>query len=228
MLVTSVNLIAQDLDEILDNYFEVIGQEKMLEYNSFIISGNVVQMGMEFPMKLYQKRPGKVRMEAEIQGAKMVQAYNGEVGWSVMPWTGSLEPQDMSEDELKSMKQMADMDGDLYDWKKKDFVVTLTGKDEIEGSPVFKIKLVKPDGDEFIYYIDAENFVILQVDAKTIIQGVEMEVSSLHSNYKPVAGMIIAHSVEQIMNGQTAMQMVFESFEVDAEIDDSMFEKPSN
>lgn len=226
MLTASVNLFAQDLDEILNNHFEVIGQEQMLGFKTMIINGKMVQMGMEFPMTIYQKRPNKARMEAEIQGMKIIQAYNGETGWSVIPMTGSMEPQDMGEDETKSMKQMGDMDGDLYNWKEKGFDLTLIGEEEMEGTAVFKIKMVKPDGDEFIYYMDAENFVVLRVDTKIMVQGAEMETSSTFSNFKSANGIIVAHSVEQKMNGQLMMQMVLDSMEVNQEISDDIFDKP--
>ena len=35
---------------------------------------------MEMPFKTYQKRPNKSRMEIEIQGSKMVMAFDGENG----------------------------------------------------------------------------------------------------------------------------------------------------
>lgn len=227
VFTASINLIAQDLDEILENYFEVIGQEKMLEFETFIYKGKIIQMGMELPMTMYQKRPDKARLEAEIQGAKFIQVYDGENGWSIQPWTGSLEPQDMGEDETKSMKQMGDIDGDLYNWKEKDFQLTLIGEDDMEGTAVFKLKLVKPDGDEYIYFMDVENFVVLRVDAKIMMQGTQIESSSSFSNFKPVSGIVMPFSIEQEINGQLVMQIVFDSVELDVEIPDSMFEKPS-
>ncbi|MCF8391906.1 MAG: hypothetical protein K9H12_14500 [Bacteroidales bacterium] len=228
VFTSAVNIFAQDLDEILDNYFEVVGQEKMLEFNTIILQGKAVQMGMEFPMTLTQKRPDKARMEAEIQGAKIIQAYNGVTGWSIIPMTGSMEPQDMGEQEVKGMKQMGDMDGDLYNWKEKGFDLTLVGEDDMEGTAVFKLKLVKPDGDEFIYFMDAENFVVLRVDTKIMMQGAQIESSSSFSNFKPVSGVIMAHSIEQKMNGQVMMQMVIDNVEINSEVSDSIFEKPTS
>ncbi len=228
ILAGTLTLSAQDVDKILENYFEVIGQDKVSDIKTIVSKGKAMQMGMEFPIVLYQKRPGMMRMEAEIQGTKMVQAYNGESGWAIMPWTGSMEPQDMGEDQNKSLEQMADMDGDLYNWKEKGFDLTLVGEEDMEGTPVYKLKLVKPDGDEFLYYIDSENYVVLRVDSKVNVQGAEVESSSYYSNFKPVEGMIMAHSIESRMGDQVTMQIVLESFEIDTELDNSLFEKPSS
>ena len=169
-----------------------------------------------------------VRMEAEIQGTKLIQAYDGENGWTIMPWTGSVEPQDLNEDQLKGMKQMADMEGDLYNWEEKGFELTYEGEEDMEGTPVHKLKLVKEDGDVFTYYIDAENYVILKVDSKVDVQGTEMMSSSYYSNFKPVEGMIMPFSIENRVNDQVQLQLVIESYEIDSEIDNSMFKKPGS
>ena len=226
-LLSAVNITAQDLKEILDNHFEVIGIDEVLETNTVVATGKAVQMGTEFPMVLYQKRPGKVRMEAEIQGTKLVQAYNGENGWAIIPWTGSMEPQDMTEEQEKSVKQMGEMDGDLYNWEDKGHTLTFEGEEEMEGTPAYKLRLVKEDGDVFTYYLDADNFVILRVDSKIDVQGTEVEASSYYSNFKPVQGMIMPHSIESKVNDQVQSQIVIDSYEIDSEIDDSMFEKPA-
>lgn len=226
LLTGGFSIIAQDLDEVLANHFEVIGQDKILEYQTFVAKGKIVQMGMEFPMTLIQKRPGMMRMEAEIQGAKLVQAYDGKTGWAIMPWTGSLEPQDMGEQETKGLKQMADIDGELYDWEKKGFQLTLIGEEDMEGTPVFKLKLVKEDGDEFLYYIDAENYVVLRTDAKVEVNGAKVESSSFYSNFKPVSGVILPFSIESRMNDQVTAQIAIDSYEMDSQVDDSLFTKP--
>lgn len=226
-LLSAVSLTAQDLEEILDNHFEVIGMDEVLETNTIIAKGKAIQMGTEFPMVLFQKRPDKVRMEAEIQGTKLVQAYNGENGWAIIPWTGSMEPQDMTEDQTKSIKQMGDIDGDLYNWEEKGHTLTFEGEEEMEGTPVYKLKLEKEDGDVFTYYLDAENYVILRADSKVDMQGTEVEASSYFSNFKPVQGMIMPHSIESKVNDQVQSQIVIDSFEIDSEIDDSIFEKPA-
>jgi len=40
---------AQDLQEILDKYFETAGQKKLLTLKTLVFSGKTLQMGMEMP-----------------------------------------------------------------------------------------------------------------------------------------------------------------------------------
>ena len=59
-------------------------------------SGKTIAQGMELDFEIYTQRPEKFRLEVDIQGAKMIQAFDGEKGWFVAPWTGSLDPIEIS------------------------------------------------------------------------------------------------------------------------------------
>ncbi len=228
LIVSGAYLSAQDLDEILDHYFEVIGQDKITRVNTITSEGKVLQMGMELPFVLIQKKPSKIRMEAEIQGTKFIQAYDGENGWMIAPWTGSPDPQDMPDEQIKAMRDMGDIEGDLYNWDKKGHEVSLIGKEDMEGTPVYKIKLVKENGDEYLYYIDAENYVVLRTDVKTTVQGTEVNSSTYLSNFKPVEGMIMPFSMESKMNGQVVSQIMVDTYRIDEPVDDNVFTKPAS
>ncbi len=228
LMTTSMALNAQNmtLDEILEAHFETINQDKLLEIDNMVQIGRALQMNMELPYKTVMQRPEKIYMEVEIQGARMQQAYNGETGWMIAPWTGTMEPQDLTGTQLKSFESQADMDGNLYNWEEKGHRVTLVGEEEMEGTPVYNIKLVHTNGDEYNYYMDAENFVVLKVKAKVKVEQGEVEGETYLSNYKPVEGIIMPFVIENRVNGQTQMQIVVDSVKFNTGIDESIFEKP--
>lgn len=172
------------------------------------------------------KRPGKIRVEVEIQGNKMLQGFDGEHGWQVTPWSGTTDPQDMTEDEVKSLKDQADFEGALYNWKEKGHKAELIAKEDMDGTPVYKIKVVKADGNTETDFIDAENFVLLKTTELTKINGNETESDSYASNYKEVNGAQLPFSVENKLKGQTVSSVVIDKYEVNQEIDDQIFNKP--
>lgn len=220
------NLFSQNLDEVLNNHFKAINQKEFSTVTTLIAKGKAIQMGMELPFTQIQKRPAKSYLEVEIQNMKLIQAYDGESGWTIEPWTGSIEPRDMSGPELKNIKQQADMDGDLFDWKKKGYQLELIGKEDLEGSDVFNLKLTKNDGDIFNYFIDAEAFVILKVNAKIKFENNTIESETILSNYKPVRSVLVAHATEIKVDGQTIMQLRIDNIEINPVVDDSKFKKP--
>ena len=223
--------IAQDmnLNEILNNYFETVNQEKLNKVKTITATGKVVLQGgaLELPFTMKQKRENMVRMDAEMQGQKATfMAYDGENGWMLTPWTGSTEPQDLPSEQLKNAKEAAEMDDDLYKWKEKGHKVELVGTADVEGTETYEIKLTKENGDVDHYFMDADNFVPLKITSKRTVQGAEVEGSQYLSNYKPVNGIIMPHNMENRSNGQTVMQLIIEEVKLDEEIPDSYFKKP--
>ncbi|MCD4698479.1 MAG: hypothetical protein K8S16_19810 [Bacteroidales bacterium] len=227
ILMASVfGMQAQDLNEILDTYFETIGQEEAMKHNSTLSTGKSVMQGMELPFTIMFKRPDKMRLEIDIQGAKIIQAYNGETGWYVNPMAGTTDAIEMSGIQLQEMERQADFDGMLYNYKEKGYTTEYIGTDEMEGTEIHKIKQTDKDGNEFFHYMDADNFVLLKTAAKLKIGESVTEVETLYSNYKEQDGMVMAYSMETRQGGQSISQIIIEEVVFDVEFDDPIFDMP--
>jgi len=220
------SIIAQDLEEVLENYFETGGQDKLLKVNTITMDGNIMMQGMEFPFTTILKRPNMLRTESTIQGQKIIQVFDGENGWMINPMMGTLEPQDMDPETVKQLKSQADMDGELYNYEEKGHTVEYLGTDEMEGTEVHKIKLTRKDGDETIFYIDADAYVVIKVTGKRKIQGVEVEGESTLGNYKMVEGIVFPFSITSGVAGQPGVQIVIDTVLLDKPVADSLFVRP--
>jgi hypothetical protein len=218
---------AQTVDEILEQHFAATGQEKQLATNTFMTKGKIMQMQFEIPFTSYHKRSMKFRSEAEFQGMKISSAFDGNVGWSINPMMGSSDPQPMTEEQIDLMKIQADYDGLFYNYEEKGSTVEFIGREDIDDIETYVLKLTRPNGDVITSYIDAENYVLLKMNSKIKMQGVETEAETIYSNYNYVNDILAAHSIETKMNGQTVMQMVLEEIIYDVDIPDSMFEMPA-
>jgi len=219
-------IIAQDLEEVLKDYFETGGQDKLLKVNTITMDGNIMVQGMELPFTTILKRPNMPRTESAIQGQKIIQVFDGENGWMINPMAGTLEPQDMDPETVKQLKSQADMDGELYNYEEKGHTVEYLGTDEMEGTEVHKIKLTRKDGDETIYYIDADAYVVIKVTGKRKIQGVEVEGESTLGNYKMVEGIVFPFSITSGVAGQPGVQIVIDTILIDKPVADSLFVRP--
>lgn len=227
MTVFSSNvLFAQSLDDVLKNHFEAIGQEKLSKVNSYLATVKINQMGMELPMKMILVRPNKFHMEVEMQGQKMIQAYDGESGWMIAPWV-SPEPQDLAGQELKQAMEQADIDGELYNYAEKGSTVELLGKEDMDGSEVFNIKLTTKDGDVKNYYIDVETYIILKQKGKISAQGQMIDVETVMGDYQDIEGVIMPMSIAS-KTPMGTMNITIEEVKFNVEVDESIFERPSN
>ena len=217
---------AQDVDEILDNYFENIGQNKLLKVKSVLLTGKVMMTGMESTLVTISKRPDKMRIELEIQDAKIVQAYDGVNAWMINPMTGSEETIDLTGPDADGMIESSDMDGQLWNYKEKGHQLELDGTEDFEGSDVYVLKLTKKNGSIDHYYLDSENYVVLMVKSIVMMNGSEIETETIFSNFQDVKGVIMPFTYEYKFAGQTGRTIIMEEVKFDQIVDDAIFSKP--
>ena len=220
---------SQNLDNILKEHFKASGIDKMANIETQIISGKniVTAMGMEMPFTITTARPNKIRVESSFQGSKIIQTFNGEKGWMLAPMMGNFEPTVLSETELKMLKSQGDMDGQLWDYKKKGNVVELLGEEVINGAPAYHLKITTAAGDIIHQYIDKASHQITKVSTKQVIGGAETEIENALSDYRMVKGISVAHSIATRMNDQTITTIKIDQVKFNEKVDDSLFDKPS-
>jgi len=228
LLLVSGNILqAQTLDEVLKGHFSAIGQDKLIKVNTQKLTGKMIQGAVEIPFIQMAKRPDKVRVEGTFQALTFVQTYNGKEGWSLNPFAGVTDPQPMTEDALKSMKYQADIDGMLWNWKEKGYTVTLDGKEDMEGTSCYKVRLLTKEGDTFIFYIDSDSNIMIRSNTKMKVQGNETESDTYYSNYMQVEGLAVPGKIETKVNGQLAGTIIVDKTELNIDLADTLFEKPS-
>ena len=90
ILALSISAAAQTADDIIAKNIKATGgMDKLKAAKTIRMTGKLsLSQGLEAPVVLEQKRPNSVRMEFTIQGMTGVQAYDGKIGWSLMPFSG--------------------------------------------------------------------------------------------------------------------------------------------
>lgn len=215
---------AQSLEDILEKHFKAVGQEKLVSAQTYLMKAKIVQMGMELPMVMKIKNPNKFRVEMEMQGQKMIQAYDGEKGWMIVPWL-SPDPQEMAGDQLKQAMEQADIKGELYNYSEKGHSVDFTGKVNLDGKEAYRLKLTAKDGTVKNYFIDTETYLITKVKAKVNTMGQEVDVDMKMSGYKDFDGVKMAMKMESHTPMET-MSVIIEDVQFDPIFDDAIFNLP--
>lgn len=222
---------AQTVDEILAKHYEALGGlDKLKALNTMRITGSMTMgPGVESPLLVERKRPGKRRVEFTFQGMTGIQAFDGEKTWSLMPFMGKKDPEVGSDEDNKNEQEDADFDGSLVDWKAKGHTVELAGKESVEGADTFKLKVTKKNGNVEYDYIDAETYLLVKQEGKVKRHGTEMEGESTFSDYKEVSGYMMPFSTEQGVKGMPQKQkMTITKIELNVPLDDSRFALPSS
>ncbi len=225
--ISPVVVQAMDADELIAKSIEATGGlEKIKSVDSVKFTGKFLAQGMEFPFTMTQKRPNKLRMDAEIMGATMTQCFDGEKGWSINPMTGSTTPQPMSGIEEMSFKLQSDMDGVLVDYAEKGYTVEYIGEEDVEGTPTHQLRVDTNIGIVMDIFLDAEYFLLIKSANKISIDENEFETQTYMSDYQEVDGLIMPFAIET-RSGDTVMnQIMMEKVEFGVEVDDSIFAMP--
>lgn len=225
----AVSASAQTADELIDKNIKARGgMEKLKAVNSVKISAKMKMGPIEAPVTVTKARPENFRLEFTVQGMTGIQAYDGTTGWAVMPFMGKKDPEQMSADMLKDFKDEADFDGPLVDYKKKGNKVEYVGKEDVQGTPAYKLHVTTKDGVESNVYLDADSYLEIKSDSKKKIQGQEMETETMIGDYKDVGGLMFPMSIESHAKGREGAQTItIEKVELNpASVDASLFKMP--
>ncbi len=228
-LMFAASLSAQTVDEIIAKNIEAKGgYDKLKSIKTMQATGQfTAQNGMvQGTITLYNKRPNKMRMNMDIQGQTMVQAFDGTTGWMIIPFMGTTEPQRMPEEQIKSMKSNADMDGVLVDYKKKGHKVELLGKEELEGTDVYKLKVTRKDSSVQYLYLDSDYYIELKMSTVIKSKGTEQMFDTYLSDYKEVDGTMVPFAIEQKKGDMLLSQITLSEVKYNVDIDDSYFAMP--
>jgi outer membrane lipoprotein-sorting protein len=218
---------AQTLESVLAKSYEAQGGlEKLKSIQTTQSKAKMMMQGMELPIIVYQKRPHFMRSEILVQGLKIIQVYDGTQAWMINPMTGSTDPIDMPAEELKNLKEQADMDGYLIDWKAKGHVLELAGKENIEGADAYHIKVTTKDSTIRHIYLDADSYLPIFVKGKYPAQGKEIEITNSMGSYKKIGDFVFPFSTETKSEGKTIQQMLVDTIMINVPIPDSLFVRP--
>ena len=221
---------AQTADEIIAKNIQARGGLDKLKSVQTIKATATMAMGpgMEAPGMLIQKRGNLARLEFTVQGLTAVQAYDGKNAWQIMPFTGKKDPELMPADEAKEIEETADVDGPLVDYKSKGHQVELLGKEKVEGTDAYKLKVSLKNGDVLTVYIDADSFLTIKEETKRTVRGTEQVVEQSIGDYKDVNGLIIPFAMESGVKGsQEREKLTITKIELNVPADDSIFKMPA-
>lgn len=226
----AVSSFAQTVDEIVGKYLENMGGKAKVAAVQTVRSTGRFDGGGGFEADVVdeQKRPNKVRHDFMLQGFTAIQAYDGKVGWRINPFGGKKDAEALGEDQLKQIIEDADFDGPLVDFATKGNKVEFVGREDYEGSDVFKLRVTMPNGTVKHYYLDTEYYLPLKIETRQIIRGTEEEFESVLGNYKLAGGVYFPFSVESGRKGsQNKSVVTYKTIEVNVPIDDSRFAMPA-
>ncbi len=221
---------SQSVDEIIDLHTKAMGgADKLMSVKTARYEGTFSGMGQDLPVSMTIKRDNKARMEFTYQGMSMIRATDRKTGWAVNPFQRNKEAEKMPAEELKDMKKNAEIEGELINYSKKGYKVELIGKDDYEGSEVYKIKLTDQDGDVTYYFLDTSTYLILKQTTKRKAGEKEINQEVIYGNYQKTNDIMIPMSMEiKDMGNNQTQKITINKIELNPVVDDNIFKMPDS
>lgn len=223
-------LLAQTVDEIVAKHIQARGgMDKIKAVQTIRSTGKIeVGPGIEAPGVFVQKRPDMTRLDFQVQGLTATQAYDGKSAWAIMPFMGKKDPEPMPADETKELQEEADIDGPLVDYKAKGNQVELVGKENLEGTPAYKLKVTLKNGNVKYMYLDADSGLQIKEEEKLTMHGSERETEASLSDYREVNGVMFPFATENGIKGSPQKQkLTVDKVEINVPVDDAIFKMPA-
>ncbi|MEO8085247.1 MAG: hypothetical protein ABI763_00420 [Bacteroidota bacterium] len=221
---------SQTADEIINKHFEAMGgKENLANLKTMKLLCSVeIAPGMKAPITMYYINNEAMRVEVEVQGMKILSAVEGDSGWSINPMSGKKDAERMNADEIKESKDQMDLTGSLFNYKEKGHSVELLGKEDMEGTEVYKLKVTKKSGDIEYDYIDASTYLTLKETTTHKSKDKETTGDVIYSDYRKAGDILFPFAMENREAGASQGQaLIVETVNINPVIDRSIFKMPS-
>jgi hypothetical protein len=216
---------AQTLPQVMDKMVAAQGGKKAMEaVKDSTYSGTVemIQFGMNGTFTMYHKEPDKIRMDIEMMGMVITQAYDGTTAWQVNPQTGASEV--MNDQQAVEMKRQGVGNDAFFNPAKYGISYELKPKEKINDKDYVVLEQVFKDGFRNTMYLDPETFLVFKTKAKTISPaGTEIEMETLMSDYQKEGEIIVAKAMTIYQGGQEFMRLKINKVVFNSNTDDMFF-----
>lgn len=214
---------AQSVDELVAKNIDAKGGlARLRAVQTVKQTSKMTMQGMQAILTVYSKRPNLLRQEVTIGGQLVINAFDGVTPWMVNPLVGSPRPMVISGPQADMIREQSSFDGPLVDYKAKGYAAELVGKETVDQTEAYHLRLKAPSGQVMHLYLDAKTGLDLKLGSETEAGRLEQ----VFSDYRDVEGIKIPFTIRTLVNGVPQSEVTVESVEFNAAIDDAIFRMP--
>jgi len=224
-LVGFVNIIAPTADEIIQKHITAIGGlDNWQKINSLKMKAVSNAGGTEIPINITILQNKGFKVDYTVNGMTGWSIVTDKAGWNFNPFSGQTKAEAISEEVLKQSQGQLDAQGPLIDYKAKGNTITYLGKEDVEGTACYKIKISYKTGKEETMYFDATNYYHIRSKSKVKTdEGKEVVITSNYGDFQMLPEGIVFTMAQDDGAGSP---MKIKSVEINKPIPDDFF-KPN-
>ena len=220
LLATAFIAKAQTADEIIAKHIEAIGgADAWKKVNSVKMEGTMLVQGATVTMTQTVLHGKGNRQDISFGGMNGFMIIAPTSGWNFMPFNGQAAPEALTAEAVAESQADLDAQGNLIDYAAKGHTVEYLGKDDVEGTDCFKLKVNLKSGKPETLYLDTKSYLIIRSVSVQKANGQEMEVTTNFSNYEKLPeGILVPKSI-----GLPFGEMNITKITINGTVDESIF-----
>jgi outer membrane lipoprotein-sorting protein len=220
LLATTFIAKAQTADEIIAKHLEAIGgADAWKKVNSIKMEGTMQVQGATVSMTQTVLHGKGNRQDISFGGMNGFMIIAPTSGWNFMPFNGQAAPEPMTAEDVAEGQADLDAQGNLVDYAAKGHTVEYLGKDDVEGTDCFKLKVNLKSGKPETLYLDAKSYLIIRSVSVQKANGQEVESTVNFSNYEKLPeGIMVPKSL-----GLPFGEMNITKITINGPVDESIF-----
>lgn len=225
---------AESLDEIITRNTEAMGGQQAIEaVQSIAVKLRIVDPGFTAEGIYYAARPGQMRIDIMANGKRVyTEAFDGRRGWQ---WKGKGEEiADEAPAGTAALRHGVQLPGHLYglhELQRNGHRLELVGREKIEDTNYYVLRLILDDGYATTLYVDPESWLItrrrdvraLHIDVDPTPTIIEQRIS----DFRKVSGVMFsfANTETDLQTGKVLETTTVHEITVNPKIDNKMFER---
>ena len=202
------------------------GADKLKAISTRKVAGTVAVQGMEMPMVVLAKRPNLMLQEMQVQGRRVVTAFDGEQAWAINPMLGDA-PQKLEGVQADLIRDQAQFDGPLAYARQRGDKMEVVGKEQVDGADAWKLAITRGDKVTHVF-LDENTGLERKISATITNGGTQLLIESIISDYQPTDGLMVPRKIQTLVGGQAQAAVTIETVEFNVPIEDEKFKMPAS
>lgn len=206
------------------------GASRVAALKAFSAQGSVVAGGETARFTLTAARPNRLRLEVRTPTRTLVQATDG----AAPPWQSDSTqadgaPSPMPPDLAKTFLADAQFDDPLVTGNAPGNRIEFAGEADVEGRKLLRLLVTRDLNHAFHLLVDPQTyFIVMRVDRPVGADGRRGSIITSYGDFRPVAGVIVAHRIRVLVDGRLAQDAQLETIEANPRLPSDHFRAPTS
>jgi len=180
------------------------GRKNISNVSDSVVKGKVelLAAGLKGSVMISRIEPNLHRVDINLDGLKITQAFDGKTAWIIHPKISS-KPTEMPENFAKQFKRQVLGYNTLLYPKKYGITYKFKGREKLKDKDCLVLEGIRADDSRVYYYLDPKTYLVVKFRTKSLNQlGAEVDAENHYSDYRKVEGLMLAFETLTFLEGK--------------------------